>query len=255
VVNASGTLTPEQVKRVVARVLDDHALAERQREALVACTEVGVLRDALVEAGLPPEDVDRSLASIDDVLERPRRRRNLFIAAALSTLLAAGAVALWLSRPAAKPTVFVNISRELPGRAATTSWRSGVLRGATARALLPGFRGAGLRVIERLDARVVSELFVGAAAQPSQAKLRQTAATLAALGTLRCVREPRGYKAALSLQIIDVRSGTRRARANAETTIEGRDAERTCAEGGVAAARAVITQIVQQLGAASGGKR
>ena len=238
-------LNRDEVQRVVEHAIRTHRLAEAERERVAECSDIPTLRAALLEAGLPPEDVERSLASVDEVLGRSGRRRSTVIATVavgVTAAAVAGALALYRPAPAA---VFVNLSRELPGRPASPSWRGGSIRGDAERVLLDGFRARGARVIERLDPKASADLFVGASAEPSRAELRRIGAGKAVLGTLRCRSVEKGHAAELSVQVIDLDSGAQIGGARADATYAGQDAERACEVAGAAAARVVIGRLTR----------
>lgn len=96
-------LTPEELELAISHALKTHDLAEKERARLETCTDLDTLRQTLVELGLPEEDIQRSIATLDEalIIESAPRNRSLLFACVFGVLLLAGSIAaVYLMMPA-----------------------------------------------------------------------------------------------------------------------------------------------------------
>ena len=253
-------MTEEELRWAVEHALQTHALAEEERERLAGCTDAASLRRALIEVGLPEQDVEQSLATLEHELLRrhgARRRRMVVVAVAAAALVALGLIGWFaLLAPLRASAVFINLRHEAPNRRPHHSWQTSSLDGRAERALAAALSAQEVVVIDALDADVHRRLFVGAQMQPTRAALKgATAATHAALGDLRCDAAGDGVRATLSLRVIDLRSGAVLERARAEGAAQGSQIGAACEAAGALAARTVAAKLAGRVAARLGRSR
>jgi len=237
-------LTDKEARWVIEHAMRSHSAAERER--LAGMTDVETLRAALLEVGLPADEVDRSIASVDQIIaQRKSGSRALGWLLALVVGAAVGA-AVWFAWPQPDPGVFVNIKHERPDRQAFHSFEGGAPTGEPERIVAKALAARGLPSV-RVSRAAVGELFVGAALHPSLAAIRgKTAATLALLGTERCRRTKAGFRATLLLELFDLDSEQAIARADAHAIATGA-AEAACAAAAKQAATRAAADLAAQL--------
>ena len=85
----STELTPADARKLIDRVVRDHKRIELERDRLGGCTKIGDVRRVLVEAGIPRQDIERTLDAERRRIARrrkSRRRRPYLIALAVIVL-------------------------------------------------------------------------------------------------------------------------------------------------------------------------